>query len=72
MDVLALTDLHAELTTEDRCDRCGAQAHVRAVLPSGSLLLFCGHHGHELHDSLVLAGARVEDRTDRLTARPAA
>ncbi len=28
----------------DRCDRCGAQAQVRVVLPGGGDLLFCGHH----------------------------
>lgn len=33
-----------ELTALDRCDRCGAQARVRAVLPGGGDLLFCGHH----------------------------
>src|ERR671938_965842 len=33
-----------ELTAADRCDRCGAAAKVRAVLPSGGELLFCGHH----------------------------
>lgn len=32
------------LTTADRCDRCGAAAKARAVLPSGGELLFCGHH----------------------------
>lgn len=39
-----------ELTASDRCDRCGAAAQVRAVLPSGGELLFCGHHArkHEL------------------------
>lgn len=35
------------LTGHDRCDRCGAAARVRAVLPSGGELLFCGHHGRE-------------------------
>lgn len=33
------------LTAADRCDRCGAAAKIRAVLPSGGELLFCGHHG---------------------------
>jgi hypothetical protein len=33
-----------DLTTYDRCDRCGAAATTRAVLPSGGELLFCGHH----------------------------
>ncbi len=32
------------LTAADRCDRCGAAAKTRAVLPSGGELLFCGHH----------------------------
>jgi len=32
------------LTLADRCDRCGAAAKARAVLPSGGELLFCGHH----------------------------
>lgn len=35
------------LTGHDRCDRCGAAARLRAVLPSGGELLFCGHHGRE-------------------------
>ena len=33
-----------QLTLADRCDRCGAAAKVRAVLPKGGELLFCGHH----------------------------
>ena len=32
----------------DRCDSCGAQAYVRAML-GGSELLFCGHHA-KLHE----------------------
>jgi hypothetical protein len=39
-----------ELTAADRCDRCGAPAQMRAVLPSGGELLFCGHHARE-HES---------------------
>lgn len=35
----------AALTAADRCDRCGAAAKVRAVMPTGGELLFCGHHG---------------------------
>ena len=37
-----------------RCDRCGARAQVRALLPGGGELLFCGHHarvhGPRLHE----------------------
>ena len=31
----------------ERCDRCGAAAKVRAVLPGGGDLVFCGHHGNK-------------------------
>ena len=41
-----------ELTAADRCDRCGAAAKVRAVLPSGGELLFCGHHARAHADKL--------------------
>ncbi|TXG92663.1 hypothetical protein DW322_12795 [Rhodococcus rhodnii] len=40
------------LTATDRCDRCGAGAKVRALLPSGGELLFCGHHANEHSDRL--------------------
>lgn len=46
-------------TTVDRCDRCGAQAKLRAVLSPG-VLLFCGHHGHEYSAKLAYAGAIIE------------
>ncbi|MBV8933583.1 MAG: hypothetical protein JOZ47_18525 [Kutzneria sp.] len=36
-----------KLSAVDRCDRCGAAASVRAILPSGGELLFCGHHARE-------------------------
>jgi hypothetical protein len=36
--------VHAALTRRDRCDRCNAAAQVRALLPGGGELLFCGHH----------------------------
>ena len=41
-----------ELTATDRCDRCGAAAKVRAVLPSGGELLFCGHHARAHSEKL--------------------
>jgi hypothetical protein len=40
------------LTATDRCDRCGAAAKVRAVLPSGGELLFCGHHARAHGDKM--------------------
>ena len=57
------------LTLADRCDRCGAQAYVRATLPSGSDLVFCGHHGNAHRASLLVAGAGIQDETDRLTTK---
>lgn len=44
-----------QLTAADRCDRCGAGARVRAVLPTGGELLFCGHHATEHADRSALA-----------------
>ena len=57
----------AALTAHDRCDRCGAQAYLRATLPGGTELLFCGHHGNDHRASLLGAGAVLLDETDRLT-----
>ncbi|ADG78458.1 putative protein OS=Tsukamurella paurometabola (strain ATCC 8368 / DSM / CCUG 35730 /CIP 100753 / JCM 10117 / KCTC 9821 / NBRC 16120 / NCIMB 702349/ NCTC 13040) OX=521096 GN=Tpau_1840 PE=4 SV=1 [Tsukamurella paurometabola] len=49
----------APLTASDRCDRCAAAAQVRAVLPSGFELLFCGHHFTAHRDKLESQGAAV-------------
>ncbi len=49
-----------ELTLADRCDRCGAAAKVRAVLPSGGELLFCGHHGNAYAEKLKEIDASVQ------------
>ena len=57
------------LTAQDRCDRCGAQAYVRASLPGGTELLFCGHHGNAHRPSLLVAGASIHDETDKLLVR---
>ncbi|MGN6607301.1 MAG: DUF7455 domain-containing protein [Jatrophihabitans sp.] len=58
-------------TASDRCDRCGAQAYVRATLDSGFDLLFCGHHWHENEAGLREIGARIQDETSRLSDVPA-
>lgn len=45
----------------DRCDRCGAQARTRAIMPNSSLvLLFCGHHTNKYIHGLAAEGAIVE------------
>ena len=55
----------------DRCDRCGAQAYVQALLPSGLELLFCAHHNRQHSSALTKIAVGIHDETDRL-ARPAA
>lgn len=54
-----------------RCDRCGAQAYMRAVFPDGTDLLFCGHHGREYAPVLAARGVSMVDETERLTPTPA-
>ncbi|MCW2599356.1 MAG: hypothetical protein JWM02_1185 [Frankiales bacterium] len=55
------------LTMVDRCDRCASRAYVRATLPNGSELLFCGHHSNEHRAALLISGASFHDETDKLT-----
>jgi hypothetical protein len=64
---LPTPDLDVALTAQDRCDRCGAQAYLRAVLPTGLELLFCGHHGNAQRAGLLVAGASLQDETGKLT-----
>ncbi len=54
------------LNAVDRCDRCGAQAYVRAVLLSGGELLFCGHHAKEYAEKLKPVTSLIQDETDKL------
>ena len=60
------TALAPTLTAVDRCDRCGAQAYVRARLTSGGELLFCAHHGREHLPKLHDLTTNIQDETDRL------
>ncbi len=60
-----------ELTAADRCDRCGAQAYVRATLDSGLDLLFCAHHFHENEARLRQIAVMIHDESNRLAAVPA-
>ena len=82
-DVRFAAPTAAPLTLADRCDAaavvggpngrtgrgaCGAQAFIRAVLPSGNDLLFCAHHGREHEAALAAAGATVHDETGSINA----
>ncbi|MDE9366780.1 hypothetical protein PZ938_14290 [Luteipulveratus sp. YIM 133132] len=60
------TALAPTLTMADRCDRCGAQAFIRARLTGGSELLFCAHHGREHLDKLRSIAEEVIDESERL------
>jgi len=59
-DVNATMINEKTLTTADRCDACGAQAYVRAVMPYGELL-FCGHHANQHLEKLRAAAVRIQD-----------
>jgi hypothetical protein len=54
------------LNALDRCDRCGAQADVRAQLASGGELMFCAHHGKEYAEKLAAVAVKIQDETNRL------
>ena len=64
-------DLATALTAVDRCDRCGAQAYVRVLLPNHLELLFCAHHSRQYASALTKIAAEIHDETARL-ARTAA
>ena len=55
------------LTAMDLCDRCGAQAYVRVVLPGSGELLFCAHHSRKHADALAKIAAEIQDETQRLS-----
>ena len=56
------------LNALDRCDRCGAQAYVRAVLLNGGELLFCAHHGKEYAEKLKSVTRSIQDETGRIAS----
>jgi hypothetical protein len=58
----------ADLTSADRCDRCGAQAFYRAVLTNGDLL-FCAHHGREHAERLAEVAVELQDGTSASEAK---
>jgi len=53
------------LTALDRCDRCSAQAYVRATGVSGELY-FCGHHFAGMEESLSKWAFEIIDERDKL------
>jgi hypothetical protein len=57
---MTTTATHESMSALDRCDKCGAQALVRATLANGELY-FCGHHGREMSAKLVASSLVVYD-----------
>lgn len=66
------TALAPALSAADRCDRCGAQAYVRARLSTGGELFFCAHHGRQHLPRLQHLAVEIHDESDRLHVPPAA
>ncbi len=59
------------LNSLDRCDRCGAQAYVRAILVSGGELLFCAHHAKTYAEGLKPVVATIQDERGKLANQAA-
>jgi hypothetical protein len=58
--------LAASLTAADRCDRCGARAYVRVLLPTFLELLFCAHHNRQYASTLTKIAVEIHDETGQL------
>ena len=56
----------APLTSDDRCDRCGARAYLRATFRNGAELLFCAHHAKQYRDQLEQDAVVLQDETGQL------
>ena len=67
---MTATAAPTHLTVADRCDRCGARAYYRVILPGGGELLFCAHHGRAHEGALRAAEASIQDETSTLAATP--
>ncbi|MGO1539287.1 MAG: DUF7455 domain-containing protein [Leucobacter sp.] len=63
----AETEASRPLSGLDRCDSCGAQAYVRAML-GGTELLFCAHHARKHEAKLRPSAEAWHDESHKLTA----
>jgi hypothetical protein len=59
-----------ELVAVDRCDSCGAQAYIRAVMPGEAELLFCAHHGRRHEEKLRPLTIAWDDQSEKLYEAP--
>jgi hypothetical protein len=60
--------LKPRLTAADRCDVCGARAHLRAILRAGDLF-FCAHHGRQHIFKLSEVALDMQDFTELVPIR---
>lgn len=67
---MPVTTATAALTAADRCDRCGARAYIRVVLPGGGELLFCAHHGRAHEIALRARAVDIHDESHALAKVP--
>jgi hypothetical protein len=58
------------LSALDLCDRCGAPAYVRVLLPGDGELLFCAHHNRKHAEALAKIAIEIQDETGRLLTKP--
>jgi hypothetical protein len=56
------------LTAVDVCDRCGARAYVRVLLPGSAELLFCAHHARQHSEALAKVAVEIQDETSLLAS----
>jgi hypothetical protein len=55
------------LTAADVCDRCGARAYVRVLLPGSTELFFCAHHARQHAAALAKVAVEIQDETNILS-----
>ncbi len=59
-----------ELTANDRCIGCGAQAYVKAETLTLGEFLFCLHHWTKNKDKIEPLSMHVQDETHKLLPQP--
>ncbi len=66
MSIVTPDQATPSLTSNDRCDACGAQAYVRVELAAGGELNFCAHHARKHGSALQTVASHIHDETERL------
>ena len=62
---MVTTEVNRQLTAQDRCDACSADAQVIVTFLNGELM-FCGHHAKDKADSLKLKSVNIFDPNNYL------